>query len=173
MGLKPSINWAQATMSEGFARSDSANEHLFDKIGIFDTNWASHTRKVANTLKCLETNSFTVNPSKCAWSVLKTEWLGCHLMPTAYKPDYTKVTPFFNSPNRLHSQKTLAFHWLRQLILGILAASRPHQGPAIQSSANKQIFEEIKSMIASHVLLNHPDANNPYDIKPDASFSTI
>jgi hypothetical protein len=38
MGLKPAADGAQATMSEVFAGSDSADEHFFDNINIFDTD---------------------------------------------------------------------------------------------------------------------------------------
>jgi hypothetical protein len=85
IGLKPAANRAQATMAKVFAGSISADKHFFDDIGIFDT--------VADVLQRLEINGFTVNPRKCAWAVLETEWLGHYLTPHAYKPDYSKVAP--------------------------------------------------------------------------------
>jgi hypothetical protein len=81
MGLKPTADGAQATMPEVFAGSDfAADEHFFDNISIFDTDWSSHARKVANVLKRLKSKGFTVNPCKCAWAVLEIKWLG-HYLP--------------------------------------------------------------------------------------------
>jgi hypothetical protein len=37
------------------------------------------------------------------------------------------------------------------------------------TSVEKQVFEQIKLMIASNVLLTYADPNVPFDIKPDAS----
>jgi hypothetical protein len=37
------------------------------------------------------------------------------------------------------------------------------------TSYQKHVFEEIKIMIASRVLLNYPDPNLSYDIKPNTS----
>jgi hypothetical protein len=83
MGLKPAADRAQATMSKVFAGSDSAaDEHFFDDVGMFNTNWSSHVRKVVNVLKCLETKGFTVNLCKCALAVSNgifcQRWTTCH-----------------------------------------------------------------------------------------------
>jgi hypothetical protein len=51
-------------MAEVFAGSNSADEHFFDDIGIFDTDWPSHLCKVADVLQRLKINGFTVNPRK-------------------------------------------------------------------------------------------------------------
>ncbi len=75
-------------MAKVFHGSNSADEHFFDCIRIFDTDWATHLlRKVADVLIRLEINSFTINPRKGAWAVQETEWLSHYLTPTAYKPD--------------------------------------------------------------------------------------
>jgi hypothetical protein len=37
------------------------------------------------------------------------------------------------------------------------------------TSCRKCIFEEVKLLITSHILLNYPNPHLPYDIEPDAS----
>jgi hypothetical protein len=57
-------------MAEVFANSsDSGDEDFFDDIEIFDTDWSSHIRKVADVLERLEVNGFTVSPRKWACAV--------------------------------------------------------------------------------------------------------
>jgi hypothetical protein len=182
MGLKPAADWAQATMAEVFEGSDSADEHFFDDIGIFDTDWNNHLRKVADVLQRLEVNGFTVNPRKCAWAVLESEWLGHYLTPKAFAPDYSKVAPILllAEPTTLKQLRHFIgfvnfykeFWEHRAHIMAPLTALTGLSNSALRKRwgpREKQVFEKIKLMIASHVLLTYPDPNLPFDIEPDAS----
>jgi hypothetical protein len=182
MGHKPAADWAQATMAEVFAGSYSADEHFFDNIGICNTDWPSHLCKVANVLQHLKVNGFTVNPRKCAWAVLETEWLGHYLTPQAYKPNYSKVTPVLQLAKPTTVKQLChfigfvnfykAFWQHRAHIMAPLTALTGLSNSAFQkpwTSVEKEVFEQIKLMIPSNVLLAYADPNVPLNIEPDPS----
>jgi hypothetical protein len=67
----------QATITEVFKGMNATNKKVFDHLGIFYTGWDyKHVGKVAEVLKYLEDNGFTVNPCKCKWAVRENRWLG-------------------------------------------------------------------------------------------------
>ena len=91
MGLKPSADWAQATMEEVFNDILHLIECFFDDIGIFSNDWDQHITLVSQFLKYLEDNGSTVNPFKCDWAVQETDWLDYWMTPEGYKPWYKKI----------------------------------------------------------------------------------
>jgi hypothetical protein len=66
-------------------------EVYIDDIGIFAQGEKQRFALQDEVLRCLEDNSFTVNPFKCKWVVQETGWLGHWLMPEGLKPWKKKV----------------------------------------------------------------------------------
>ena len=91
MGLKPSADWAQATMNQIFDDIGESVEVYIDDILTFDNCFETHLQTVAEILRRLEANGVTVNPSKCEWAVNEAEWMGYHLTPNGYKPSAAKI----------------------------------------------------------------------------------
>jgi Reverse transcriptase (RNA-dependent DNA polymerase) len=62
-----------------------------DDCTLFSNNWQEHLKLVNKVLSRLQDAGFTINPSKCAWAVQETEFLGHWLTPTGIKPVQKKV----------------------------------------------------------------------------------
>jgi hypothetical protein len=93
MGLNQSPNWAQATMEKIFHDMMDEIEIYIDDIGVYDTDFDTHLKKLEVILSRLEANGFTVNPLKCEWCVQETDFLGFWMTPTGIKPWKKRVEP--------------------------------------------------------------------------------
>jgi hypothetical protein len=80
MGVKQSPDFAQEVMEDIFCDMTVVKVYI-DDIGLFAQSWDYHQKIVAEVLKRLEDNGFTVNPLKYEWAVQETDWLGYWLMP--------------------------------------------------------------------------------------------
>ena len=88
VGLKCSPDIAQSIMES--VGIDDANVYI-DNVGAFSKDWDHHVQLLATILHPLCENGFTINPSKCAWAIEETDWLGYWLTPQGLKPWKKKV----------------------------------------------------------------------------------
>jgi hypothetical protein len=68
MGLKCSLDIAQAAMENLLSDIDNANVYI-DNVGAFSNDWDHHVKLLATILRGLCENGFTINPNKCEWAV--------------------------------------------------------------------------------------------------------
>ncbi len=81
MGLTNSPDVFQSVMHPLF--QDMSEVDVFiDDIAVFTSgSLERHLKVVAQVLSRLEASGFTVNPSKCAWAVQSTDYLGFLINP--------------------------------------------------------------------------------------------
>jgi hypothetical protein len=89
-GVKQSPDFAQEVMEHIF-HDIKDTEVYIDEIGIWAKSWEHHQLVVAEVLRRLEVNGFTVNPLKCEWAVKETNWLGYWLTPEGLKSWKKKI----------------------------------------------------------------------------------
>ena len=182
-GLKPCADWTQATMVEIFNDMwPNQLEIFFDDIKVTSMTWDEHIKTVTEVCRRLQDNGFTVNPTKCAWGVDESEFLGFWFTPDGYKPCAKKVNPIMNLAEPKTLKQLRAFigfvnfykpfwhkraHTMEKLtkITGIPKKDFPkHWGPE-----QSQAFADVKVMVSEAILLQWPDLSQPFDIETDAS----
>lgn len=90
MRVHTSPDIAQDIMDEIFQDLQEV-DCCIDDAGVWSNDWNSHCRSVAEVLRRLEDNGFSVNPLKCEWAVKETDWLGHWLTPNGLKPWRQKI----------------------------------------------------------------------------------
>lgn len=183
MGLKPSADWAQATMNQIFDDIGESVEVYIDDILTFDNCFETHLQTVAEILRRLEANGFTVNPSKCEWAVNEAEWMGYHLTPNGYKPSAAKIQAVLKLSEPRNPKQLRAFlgfaNYNRQFFARrahVYAPLTALSGLKSQASFDKQwgteqsnAFRHAKQLLSTDALLAYPDLARPFDVEVDAS----
>ena len=91
MGIMCAPDFAQEIMEDIFRDLQSFCEVFIDDIAIFSDSFDEHMSHIAEVLKRLQDNGFTVNPLKCEWAVQETDYLGYWMTPNGLKPWRKKV----------------------------------------------------------------------------------
>jgi hypothetical protein len=66
-------------------------EVYIDDIGAFSHSWDNHMALLCTILTKVQDNGFMVNPFRCEWTVIETDWLGYGLTPIGLKPRKNKT----------------------------------------------------------------------------------
>jgi hypothetical protein len=127
MGLKCSPDFAQETMENIFRDIEDAKVYIND-IGAFsNTCWDHHINLLRIILTKLQDNGFTVNPLKCDWAILKTNWLGYWLTPSGLKPWKKKI----NAVLKMEAPKSLKQLWGFIGMVNYYHSMWPHQASVL------------------------------------------
>lgn len=182
MGLNQSPDWAQATMEKIFQDMMDEIEIYIDDIGVFDTDFDEHLRKLEVILSRLQANGFTVNPLKCEWCVKETDFLGFWMTPDGIKPWKKRVEPILamKTPQTLKELRAFIgmINYYRDMwqgrshVLAPLTALTKIERKDFKkkwSTEHDVAFEATKALVAQETLLVYPDPNVPFLIETDAS----
>jgi transposase InsO family protein len=177
MGIKQSSDIAQSTMESLFRHISDVNIYI-DDVGCFSRGFEQHLTLLDHVLDILQTNGFTVNPSKCEWAVKETDWLGHWLTPEGIKPWSKKIKAILNmsAPTDLKQLRSFlgAVNYYRDMWphrshilapLTDLTGKRRFQWTPLHQRA----FDAMKALITEDALLHYPDHNLPFHIYTDAS----
>ncbi|KAL7480079.1 hypothetical protein ACHAW6_011291 [Cyclotella cf. meneghiniana] len=74
MGLKCAPCIAHSVMENVLAGIDDMNIYI-DGVGAFFPDWDHNIKLLSSISFHLQENGFTINPLKCEWTVIKTDWL--------------------------------------------------------------------------------------------------
>ena len=179
MGVCQSPDIAQEIM-EAVLQGLAEVEIYIDDIGIFLNSWEEHQASVRTVLDWLQSNGFTINPSKCKWNSQETDWLGYWLTPSGLKPWSKKVRSIlvasWKKPNTVKQLRSFigAVNYYRDMwpkwshILSPLTELTGNQ-PFIWTTRHDKGFAAMKALIAKDALLVYPDHNKSFHIYTDAS----
>jgi len=183
-GLSQSPDWAQAAVEEVFLEADLLRECVeafIDDIACFSNSWEEHLVHLKKTLNCLQTNGYTVNPTKCEWAVQETKWLGHHMTPEGIKPLENKIKGILQLDRPTTVTELRSFigminfyrdFWKRRadVLAPLTALTKTPKGvPLAWTDETEAAFKGIKALLIEEVLLYYPDPNKEFIIKPDAS----
>ena len=177
MGVKQSPDFAQEVMEDVF-RDMADTEVYIDDIGIWAQSWQHHQKIVAEVLRRLEDNGFTVNPLKCEWAVQETDWLGYWLTPEGLKPWKKKIEAILlmQAPTKTKQVRSFigAVSFYRDMFprrshLLTPLTNLTGKGQFIWNKEHQLAFEIMKAMIAQDCILRYPDHNLPFHLYTDAS----
>ena len=152
-------------------------EFYMDDIGCFSNSWADHYVLLDKVLSHLQDVGFTINPLKCEWAVVETDFLGHWMTHTGIKPWKEKVDAILQLQPPTSIKQLRSFlgmvNYYRDMwprcshvlaLLTALTGKAPFQwGPAQQAA-----FRHMQALVAADALLAYLDPSLPYDIETDA-----
>jgi hypothetical protein len=156
-----------------------------DDIGAFSNSWEEHMVLHSSFLTLLQDNGFTVNPLKCEWVVIETDWLGYWLTLMGLKPWKKKIDAVLQMqpPTNLKQLRGIRgmvkyyrdmwphrSHILSPLTAKTGATKNSVKTPPFKWTPEMQkAFEGTKALMAAEDLCAYPDHNKPFKINTDAS----
>ena len=178
MGVCQSSDFAQATMEEVLRDIPNVTVYI-DDIKITHSNWEDHLQCLKLVLSRLQSNGFTVNPSKCQWCVAETDFLGFWFTPNGPKPWRKKIDGILAMAPPKSRTDVRAFCGAitfyrdmfrhRSTILAPITKLASKTVKFEWGDEQQKAFEQMKAIISEDVLLQYPDPNHPFHIHPDAS----
>ena len=177
MGVKQSSDIAQEVMESIFNNLETVKVYI-DDVGCFLYHFDEHLQTLSIVLNRLEENGFTVNPAKCEWAVMETDWLGYWLTLTGLKP-WSKMIQAILA---LQAPQNIKQVWSCIGAVTYYCDMWPHRshilapltyltgnGPYIWNSIHQMAFDDMKALMTKDILLSYPDHNLPFNIYTDAS----
>ena len=155
------------------------SQTLASDVKITHATWEEHISCVAEVLRRLCVNGFTVNPSKCSWGVKETDFLGFWFTPTGPKPWRKKIDAILARSPPTNRTEVRAFCGAitfyrdmfrsRSTILAPITKLASKNEKFVWGPEQQDAFESMKALISEDFMLQYPDPNNPFTILPDAS----
>ncbi|MGH7973976.1 MAG: RNase H-like domain-containing protein, partial [bacterium] len=144
-----------------------------------DDDYDLHLSQLRQWLKILQDCGFIINPSKCAWAVQSTDYLGYMFTQDGVKPMSNKIEAVLKLSRPTTRKQVRHF-------IGLVNYYRdmwPHRAhilaPLTRLTSNKvkfnwaeeedAAFNEMKSLISQDVLLRFPDHSKSFQIYTNAS----
>lgn len=177
MGLKPAPDICQSFIEEVLVDLDV--DVYIDDIGIFTNgSYEEHLSIVEKVLLRLQDKGFKCNPSKCAWAVQETDFLGYWLTPSGIKPWKKKVEAVLKMapPQNIHQLRSfigaVSYYrtmWPRRSHLLAPLTALTGKGSFTWTNECQKAFEEMKAVMASDAMTAYPNHNLPFKVYTDSS----
>jgi RNase H-like domain found in reverse transcriptase/Reverse transcriptase (RNA-dependent DNA polymerase) len=171
MGVSQAPDISQEIMEDLFRNFNEVDVYM-DNVGVFSQDWNTHRTSLSHILNVLETSGFTVNPAKCEWSVMETDWLGYWLTPNGLKPWKKKISAILalKRPETVKKLRSFigAVNFYRDMlmqrshILAPLTALAKGKGAVKWAHECQTSFNTMKALLAKESFLWYPDHNNIY-----------
>ncbi len=180
MGLKCSPDIAQAAKENVLSDIKDADIYIND-VGAFSDDWDHHDNLIANILRRLCENGFTINPLKCEWAVKETDWLDYWLTPRGLKPWKKKIDAILRMDCPRNATELCMLigcvNYYRHIWLSRSHVLKPltdqsglkKRVPIKWTDEMQQAFDKMHLLMAANALAAYPDHNKRFDVYTDAS----
>jgi hypothetical protein len=158
---------------------EDANVYI-DDVGAFLNEWDHYTNLLANILRQLCENGFTINPLKCEWVIKETDWLGYWLTPQGLKPRKKKMDAILHMDHPCNATELRIFigcvnyyHDLQpsHALLKPLTdqSGLKNKAPIKWTDEMQKAFDKMHLLMAADALAAYPDHNKQFGVYADAS----
>lgn len=158
-----------------------------DDLCIHSSSMQAHFHHVKTVIQILTRANLRLNFSKCFMAKSAVYLLGYSISAEGKRIDNRKLTNIMEWPKPTTSKQIMSFLGVANffrlhipnaaLLMGPLDYLRSHnekkEGPFIWTSTHQMHFDSIKNILASEIILSHPDLSHPFCISTDASDYSI
>ncbi|KAK7584188.1 hypothetical protein V9T40_005151 [Parthenolecanium corni] len=154
-----------------------------DDVLVFSKTEKEHAKHLELVFAKILDANMTLNPKKCNFFRTEVPYLGFIVSDSGIQADPERIQGLLNIPPPKDLRSLQSF-------LGLVNFYRDHipscaiiceplhrlthkQTPFVWSELQERSFEMLKSRIARHILLSHPDFERPFYVQTDASLYGI
>ncbi|KAK7604945.1 hypothetical protein V9T40_006131 [Parthenolecanium corni] len=154
-----------------------------DDVLVYSKTEEDHVRHLELVFDRIQEANMTLNPKKCDFFRTEVPYLGFIVSDEGIRADPERIQGLLNIPPPKDLRGMQSFlglvNFYRDHIPGCAIICEPlhrltHKDtPFAWGELQERSFEMLKSRIAQHILLTHPDFNKPFYVQTDASLYGI